>query len=91
MRLIKMDKQVKLIATKGIQDKINFYILTAKNEKLYAFTRPYSDKIWALCRSGIAVNDLMRKKTRHKGVMLLAKYARYIMPYLCEEYGLAAA
>ena len=91
MKQTKLDNQTKLIATKNNRDEINYYILTSKNEKLYAFTRPYSMKTWNLCKSGIRLNELMSKRTSHEGIMLLVKYAKYIMPYLCEEYGLSAA
>lgn len=89
MKQTKIDNQTKLIATKNNHNEINYYILTSKNEKLYAFTRPYSMKTWELCKSGIRLKELMRKRTSHEGVMLLVKYTKYIMPYLYEEYGLA--
>ena len=91
MKRITMKNQTKLIATKDDRNQINFYILTSKNEQLYAFTRPFSQKIWDLCKSGIRVNELMTKKSNHVGVMLLVKYTNYIMPYLCEEYNLEVA
>ena len=89
MKQVKINNQIKLIATKDKSNEINYYILTAKNDKLYAFTRPYCMKTWNICKSGIRLNELMRKKSSHEGVMLLVKYVKYIMPYLCEEYNLA--
>lgn len=91
MKRIKIKNQTKLIATKDGRNQINFYILTPKNNKLYAFTRPFSQKIWDLCKSGIRVNELLATKSSHEGVMLLVKYTNYIMPYLCEEYDLEVA
>lgn len=90
MKRTKINNQTKLIAEKNYRNEINYYILTSQNEKLYAFTKPYSMKTWDLCKSGIRLNELMSKRTGHEGVMLLVKYVRYIMPYLCEEYGLTA-
>lgn len=87
----KIDNQTKLIATKSSRNEIDYYIITSKNKRLYAFTRPYSMKTWDLCKSGIRINELMYKKINHEGVMLLVKYVKYIMPYLSEEYGLVAA
>lgn len=86
-----LDNQTKLIATKGNRGEINYYIITPDNKKLYAFTKNYYQKTWDLCKSGIRVNDLMKKRAHHEGIMLLVKYTKYIMPYLCEEYGLAVA
>ena len=83
-----IDNKTKLIARKNARDEMNYYIRTASNEEIYAFTKPYSLKTWELCKSGIRLNELMRKS--HEAIMLLVKYTRYIMPYLCEEYGLAA-
>ena len=89
MKKIKIDNQTKLIATLNNRNEINYYIVTAKNEKFYAFTRVYTTKTWELCKSGIRLNELLHKRTSNEGVMLLVKYAKYIIPYLYEEYGLA--
>ena len=91
MKKLDINKQTKLIAIKNSKSDINYYILTPDNERLYAFTRPYSQKSWDMCKSGIRVNDLITTRTKNTGIMLLVKYTKYIMPYLCEEYGLATA
>lgn len=91
MRLTKVDDRIKFIVNMNSAGKIDFYILTANNKKIYAFTRIYSARIWELCRSGVMVNRLMYKRTKNEDIMLLVKYVRYIMPYLCEEYNIGAA
>lgn len=84
-------RRTKLIATKNSCSEINYYIITPNNERYYAFTRPYSQKAWNMCKAGIRISDLVTTKTQHTGIMLLVKYTKYIMPYLCEEYGFVAA
>lgn len=91
MKKLDIDRQTKLIATRNNREEINYYILTPDNERFYAFTRPYSKKSWDMCKSGIRVNDLVTTRTKNTGIMLLVKYTKYILPYLCEEYGLVAA
>lgn len=57
-------------------------------ERIYAFTRPYTDGTYEICKSGIRVNDLSTMRTRDKAVMKLVKYLNVMLPYLREYYDL---
>ena len=91
MKKIDINRQTKLLATRKNRKEINYYIVTPENEKLYAFTRPYNRKAWDMCKAGARVNEFVKTRTKDVNIMLLVKYTKYILPYLCEEYGLGAA
>lgn len=76
---------------KGEKKLIDFYLFSRNNEKLYAFSKPYTVGCYNLCKSGICVNELMSKRTRDVGMMNFVRYTKFIMPYLAEIYELKAA
>ena len=72
----------------GKDRMINYYICTPTNQKLYAFTREYTNSTYGLVKSGIRIDELLKKKTPDRGVMNLVNYIRRVMPYLADEYEL---
>lgn len=71
MKKINIDKRIKLIATKNSRSEIDYYIVTPDNERYYAFTKPYSQNSWDICKSGIRIYDLLTTRTKNISVMLL--------------------
>lgn len=88
MKKLKIDNRTKLIGIRKDDEEVNYYIQAPTNEMIYAFTRDFSLKEGDICKSGIRIEDLFVKKRGHEGVMNLMKHAKYIIPYLCQEYNL---
>lgn len=91
MRKIILEDNLKMIGIKnfkGNDRKIDFYLINKNNEKLYAFTNPYTHHSYDLCKSGAIINDLVCKRTRDTGVMRLVKQLNRMLPYLAEIYEL---
>lgn len=91
MKNLLIDNRTRLIGIRKNKEEVNYFIQTPTNEMIYAFTRDFSLKEWDICKSGIRIDDLFTKKRRHEGVMNLVKHAKYIVPYLCQEYDLLIA
>ena len=91
MKNLLIDNRTRLIGIRNNKEEVNYFIQTPTNEMIYAFTRDFSLKEWDICKSGIRIDDLFTKKRRHEGVMNLVKHAKYIVPYLCQEYDLLIA
>ena len=94
VKKVRVDNKVKIIGFKnfGGKDKlIDYYILNGSDEKLYAFSKVYTNNTYNMCKSGIMVNELIAKRSRDTGVMRLVNYTNLILPYLAEEYQLLLA
>lgn len=76
---------------KGQDRRIDYYLITTDNNRLYAFTNVYTNHSYDLCKSGIRIDDLISKKCRDEGVMRLVRSANRMIPYLVELYGLPVA
>lgn len=88
------DAKMKVIGKKNFKgDKklIDFYLITAGNEMIYAFTRNYTFGTYELCKAGIRANELAAKKSKDTSVMKLVNYYRIMVPYLADEYELKLA
>lgn len=72
----------------GEKRRVCYYLKTDNNDFLYAFSRNYSRHTYDLCKSGIRVNDLIRRRTRDTAVMNLVDYMNLMLPYLAEIYDL---
>ena len=63
MKKFKLDNQVKLTGLKNFrgEDKIIDYylVLPKEQERMYAFSKMYTQATYDLCKSGIRVNDLI--------------------------------
>lgn len=91
MKKVILENNMKMVGVKnfkGKDKKIDFYLVTRDNERLYAFTNTYTHHSYDLCKSGALVNDLVCKKTRDTGVMRLVKQLNRMLPYLAEIYEL---
>ncbi len=76
---------------KGEKKKIDYYIVTASNNRLYAFSYGYTANAYDMCKAGIRVNELASKCSRDMGIMKLVNYYNLMVPYLAEEYELKLA
>ena len=77
---------VKLFCTRRTKGKkIDYFILLPNNKKIYAFTKPYTQSTYELCKAGISLKTLLTKRTRNTGIMNLVNYTSYMMPYFIEE------
>ena len=91
MKKVILKDRVKLYGIKGGEGKdkvVHYYIQCPGMERIYAFTRPYTEGTYEICKSGIRVNDLSTRRTRDKAVMKLVKYLNVMLPYLREYYDL---
>jgi hypothetical protein len=89
-KVVRLANNVKLQGIKNFkgEDKLIDYYILMPNEKIYAFSKKYTDGAYDVCKNGIAINDLMTKRSRNTGIMKLVKYTNVIMPYFVEYYGL---
>lgn len=94
MKRVRVDNKVKLVAKKNFagEDKlIDYYIQLDNNERIYAFSKAYTNNSYDLCKSGIRINDLTKRRSHDTGIMRLVNYTKFILPYLAEEYELTLA
>ena len=94
MRKFRLKSNMKIIGIKdfhGSERKINYYLISRNQERLYAFTTSYTHKAYQICKSGILVNDLAGKRCRDFGVMHVVKQLNRMLPYLAEYYDLQLA
>ena len=91
MRNIYLSENVKLIAKRGCEGKMNFYLSIPHKSEEYVFTRAYTKMAYKLCKSGIRVNVLLSTRCRSTDVMNLVKYVRHILPSLVDEFELTMA
>ena len=94
MKKVRVDNKVKLIGKKnftGSDKLIDYYFLPDSNERIYAFSKAYTNNSYDLCKAGIRINDLTQRRSHDTGIMRLVKYTKFILPYLAEEYELPMA
>lgn len=94
MKKVILDNNMKIIGIKnfnGKDRKIDFYLITKENERLYAFSNTYTHHSYDLCKSGAIINEIACKRTRDTGVMRLVKQLNRMLPYLAEIYELPVA
>ncbi len=94
MKKTKYYGNLKLVGVKkdnGKEKVIDYFIITERNERFYAFSKAYTHKTYNMCKAGIRIEDLKTKKTKDFGVSRLVKYTNYIMNYLIEYYELNVA
>lgn len=72
------------------KEKLVDYYLVAGNEKIYAFSRVYTNHSYDMCKSGIRLSELLTKRSRDTGVMRIVNSANRMIPYLIEYHELAA-
>ena len=74
---------------KGKKKLTDYYLVLPDGERIYAFSKTYTDNTYKMCKGGKRLNDLLSKKTSDTGVMSLVKKMRFMLPYFMEEYGVA--
>ena len=85
MRKVILTEQVKLTGVKNFTGKdklIDYYIEQPGRDKIYAFSKIFTQNIYDMCKSGIRVNELSTKRSRDRGVMRLVNYLNMVLPYL---------
>lgn len=73
----------------GADRKVNYYLIMPDGNRIYAFTRKFTQKTYEMCKGGIRVNDLLTRRSEDYSVMSLIKYLKFMMPYFKEEYFVA--
>ena len=82
MRKVILTEQVKLTGVKNFTGKdklIDYYIEQPGRDKIYAFSKIFTQNIYDMCKSGIRVNELSTKRSRDSGVMRLVNYLNMLM------------
>ncbi len=77
MKKIILNNQVKLKAIKCLkkgEKRLDYYIEMPGKQKMYAFTRAYTNGTYDICKSGIRINELSTKRSHDKSVMKLVDY-----------------
>ncbi len=74
---------------KGKDKLIDYYWEMPDGERIYAFSRRYTDNTYKMCKGGIRLNDLLCKKTHDTAIMYLVKRMKVMVPYLKAEYDVA--
>lgn len=91
MKKIILEEQVRIFGVKNFEGKeklIDFYIDQPGQERIYAFSKVYTQNTYNICTSGVRINELSCKRTRDRGVMRLVNYLNVMLPYLTEYYEL---
>lgn len=91
MRKVFLEEQVRLTGVKNFTGKdklIDYYIEQPGQDRIYAFSKIFTQNTYDMCKSGIRVNELSTKRSRDRGVMQLVKYLNVMLPYLSEYYEL---
>lgn len=70
---------------------IDYYLVTPNQERLYAFSRKFTNGAYDLCKSPVFVNDISSLRSMDRGVMKLVNYLNYMLPYLVDYYDLKIA
>ena len=94
MKKVILEEQVKIKAVKNFSGKdklIDYYIEQPGQEKIYAFSKVFTQNTYDMCKAGIRVNELSVKRSRDRGVMRLVNYLNVILPHLCEFYEIPVA
>ena len=74
---------------KGEKKLTDYYLILPDGEKVYAFSKLYTDNTYNMCKGGVRLNDLLGKRTHDTGVMSLVKRMKFMLPYFKEEYQVA--
>lgn len=91
MRKVILEEQVRLTGVKNFTGKdklIDCYIEQPGQDRIYAFSKIFTQNTYDMCKSGIRVNELSTKRSRDRGVMRLVNYLNVMLPYLSEYYEL---
>lgn len=95
MKKIRVANNVKMVGERNFTGKdklIDYYVVVPeKAERIYAFSKIYTDHTFGLCKSGIRINDLVGVRSRDTGIMRLVNYTKLIIPYLTEQYNIPVA
>lgn len=91
MRKVILEGQVRLTGVKNFTGKdklIDYYIEQPGQDRIYAFSKTFTQNTYDMCKSGIRVNELSTKRSRDRGVMRLVNYLNVVLPYLSDYYEL---
>ena len=74
---------------KGKKKLLDYYWVLPDGERIYAFSKPYTDNTYRMCKGGMRLNDLLCVRKADEGVMALVKRMKFMVSYLKEEYMVA--
>ena len=83
---------VLVIAVKNFRGKdklIDYYLILPDGERIYAFSRRYTDNTYKMCKGGMRLKDLLAKKSQDTAIIYLLKRMKFMLPDLKEEYQVA--
>ena len=87
-------ENIRIIGIRGTGRRsrvVDFYLVSSKNGREYAFTRKYSKRTYDLVKSGVSIKKLLSVRSKDHMVMKVVRYLSYMMPYFMEEIGWMAA
>ena len=93
MKKVKIADSVRIVGVKNFKGRykmVDYYLEVSKDEKMYAFSKRYTQGAYEMCKSGIRLNELRTKKSRDKGIMYLVDYTNHMASFLSEYYELPA-
>lgn len=74
---------------RGEKKMTDYYLVFPSGEKIYAFSKAYTDNTYNLCKGGVRLKTLLFKRSQDAGVMSLVKKIKFMLPYFKEEYDVA--
>ena len=74
---------------RGEKKLTDYYLVLPDGERIYEFSKTYTDNTYNMCKGGKRLNDLLCKKTSDSGIMSLVKRMKFMLPYFKEEFDVA--
>ena len=87
-------ENIRIIGVRGTGKRnhvVDFYLVSPKNGREYAFTRKYSKRTYGLVKSGVSIKKFLSLRSKDHMVMNVVRYLSYMMPYFMEEIDWMAA
>ena len=90
--MVMVKTNVWVVAVKNFKGKdklLDYYLVLPDGERIWAFSRKYTDNTYRMCKGGMRLNDLLTTRKDDTGIMALVKRMKFMLPYLKEEYSVA--
>ena len=70
---------------------IDYYLENNSGDKVYAFTRRYSNRTYEIVKGGAPVIKVLGIRSKDHSVMNLVNYLTFMMPYFVKQFEWIAA